>query len=73
MKYIKEYMEERLKIKPLGEVSFEGLQSHDEDETYGYSVLIDGFDIGLEIWWSDYATWLEKKYDALKEKSTEKK
>ena len=67
MKYIEQYMEECLKIKPLGKVTFEGMQSMDSDETYGYSVLIDGKDIGLEIWWADYASWLEKKFDALNE------
>lgn len=62
MKYINEYMVECLKIRPLGKVTFEELQTMDS-ETYGYSVLIDGKDIGLEIWWVDYATWLEKKVD----------
>ena len=61
MKYVELYMKERLKLQPLGKVTFEGLQSMDSDETYGYSVLIDGRDIGLEIWWADYAMWLEDK------------
>ena len=65
MKYIEQYMEECLKIKPLGKVTFEGMQSMDSDETYGYSILIDGFDIGLEIWWADYASWLEKKIEIM--------
>ena len=65
MKYVELYMKERLKIRPLGKVTFGGLQTMDCDENYGYSVLIDGKDIGLEIWWPDYALWLEEKLTLL--------
>jgi hypothetical protein len=65
MKYFEQYMTERLKLKPLGKVTFEGMHTQDRDETYGYSVLIDGRDIGLEIWWADYSMWLEEKLTEL--------
>ena len=65
MKYVELYMKERLKLQPLGKVTFEGMQTQDCDETYGYSVLIDGRDIGLEIWWADYSMWLEEKLTEL--------
>jgi hypothetical protein len=65
MKYVEQYMTERLKLQPLGKVTFEGLQSMDSDETYGYSVIIDGKDTGLEIWWADYSMWLEDKLTEL--------
>lgn len=62
MKYIKEYMEEYLKLKPLGDVTFDEISSHDNEEAYGYEIIIDGRDTGLQIWWVDYATWLENKF-----------
>lgn len=65
MKYFEQYMTERLKLQPLGKVTFEGQQTMECEENYGYSVLIDGKDIGLEIWWADYALWLESKLTEL--------
>lgn len=61
MEYIKEYMEEELKLKPLGEISVEELTTHDYEGAYGYEILIDRKDTGLQIWWADYANWLERK------------
>lgn len=65
MKYIEQYMEEELKIKSLGKIDFEELGDVYDGGKFGYSVLIDEKDIGLQIWWSDYATWLEKKIDII--------
>lgn len=62
MKHAEQYLMEELKIQPLGKVTFEPSSSGEE---VGYSVIIDGKDIGLEIWWSDYATWLEKKINEM--------
>ena len=61
MKYIQQYMEEELKLKPLGKIDFEELTTHDYEGAYGYEILIDRKDTGLQIWWADYANWLEKK------------
>lgn len=62
MKHAEQYLIEALKIQPLGKVTFGPSSSGGE---VGCSVKIDGKDIGLEIWWSDYATWLEKKIDEM--------
>lgn len=56
-------MEEELKLKPLGDVTFEELTTHDYEGAYGYEIIIDGHDTGLQVWWADYATWLEKQLD----------
>ena len=58
MKYIEQYMEEVLKIKALGKVT---MLSCSNGEEIGSSIVIDGKDTGIEVWWIDYAMWLEKK------------
>ena len=60
MKYLELYLEEKMKIKVLGELSTVELVTA-EEEVYGVSLVIDGFEPGIEVWWSDYATWLEEK------------
>ena len=57
MKYALQYIEQVLRVKPLGEVTFDECS---EGEKCGYEVLIDGKFTGLEIWWVDYARWLEQ-------------
>lgn len=64
MKYFKEFLAEQYKIQPLGELTFNEIFSSDQ-ELIGQSVVIDGYEIGLQVWYADYATWLEKKYDDL--------
>lgn len=56
MKYINEYLETVLKIKPIGRVTI-----HDTDYYVGVKVLIDGKDIGIHLTWKDYAEFLENK------------
>lgn len=58
MKYIEQYMEEVLKIKALGKVT---MSPCSQGEETGSSIVIDGKDTGIEVWWIDYAMWLEKK------------
>lgn len=64
MKYIKEYLKERMRIKVLGE-----LKTIDEESepcmVVGQRLVIDGIESDIVIWYSDYSTWLEKKYDQL--------
>lgn len=60
MKYIKEYLETVVKIKPLGELTTK------EDELNGLSgemVYIDGKCSDIFISHADYANWLERKYE----------
>ena len=64
MKYFKEFLAEQYKIQPLGELTSNEIFSSDQ-ELIGESVVIDGFEIGLHVWYVDYATWLEKRYDNL--------
>lgn len=60
MKYIKEYLEQELKISPLGELTTE---EDTLNELPGEEIYIDGKPIGLFISHIDYVNWLENKYD----------
>ena len=59
MKYIEEYIERKLKIKILGELTLEELQDTCEGGYYGVSLVIDGYSPGIQIWYTDYLNWLE--------------
>lgn len=61
MKYLEEYLKEKIKIQVLGELT---TRPCSEGEEVGLSILIDGYEPGLEIWYSDYALWLEEKLDS---------
>lgn len=67
MKYIEEYLKERMKIKVLGE-----LKTIDEEAepymTVGERLVIDDMESDIVVWYADYCTWLEKKYDEFKGK-----
>ena len=60
MKYIKEYLEQKLKIKPLGVVTTEVYY----DKSVGYtgeSILIDGMYTGIVVYYILYINWLENE------------
>ena len=58
MKYLEKYIEEKLKIKVLGELTTIGI---DGGGCVGVSLVIDGYEPGIEVWYVDYAKWLEEK------------
>lgn len=60
MKYLERYIEDKLKIKILGELSTRESASGDD---VGVSIVIDGYEPGLEVWYADYASWLEEKIE----------
>lgn len=60
MKYLEKYLEEKLKIKILGELS---VKSSVEGDDVGVRLIIDGKETGIEVWYVDYATWLEEKFE----------
>jgi hypothetical protein len=60
MKYLEKYLEEKLKIKVLGEL---GIVDSSMGGEVGVSLVIDGFEPGIEIWYADYAKWLEEKIE----------
>ena len=65
MKYIEEYLKERLKIKVLGELTI----TEEEVEPcmpIGNRLVIDGKESDIVIWFSDYSEWLEDKLDEKK-------
>lgn len=62
MKYFEEFLTYKLKIKPLGELTSKEIFSSD-GELIGESVVIDGCEIDLQVWYVDYATWLEEKIE----------
>lgn len=60
MKFLEKYLEEKMRIKPLGELTTR--KSIDGDDV-GVSIVIDGYEPGIEVWWADYAMWLEEKIE----------
>lgn len=60
MKYLEQYLEEKMKIKVLGDL---GIIDCSQGSDVGVSLVIDGFDTGIEVWYVDYAMWLEKKLE----------
>lgn len=60
MKFINEYLEKVVKIKPLGELSTEVYESECGSYT-GEELLIDGKRTGIVIYYIDYLQWLEKQ------------
>lgn len=65
MKYLEQYIEEKLKIKVLGKLT---TRECCEGDGLGVSLVIDGFEPGIEVWYADYSNWLERKLDELLEK-----
>ena len=61
MKYIENYLEEVVKVKPLGKITTE---EWEQDGLSGEMVSIDGRCSDIFISHIDYAKWIEKKYEA---------
>lgn len=68
MKYLEQYIEEKIKIKILGELT---TRECCEGDGLGVSLVIDGFEPGIEIWYADYSNWLEKKLEEYEKKYKE--
>lgn len=60
MKYLERYIEDKLKIKILGELS---TRESNSGEEVGVSIVIDGYEPGLEVFNVDYSRWLEDKIE----------
>lgn len=60
MKYLEQYLEEKMKIKVLGELETVDCPNGGD---VGVSLVIDGFETGIEVWYADYAYWLESKIE----------
>jgi hypothetical protein len=60
MKYLEKYLEEKMKIKVLGELDTVDCPNGGD---VGVSLVIDGFETGIEVWYADYANWLEEKLE----------
>lgn len=58
MKYINEYLEQKIKIKPLGNLTTEVYEA-DCGEYTGEEILIDGHHTGIIVYYIDYIFWLE--------------
>lgn len=62
MKYLEKYLEEKMKIKVLGNLTLNG---SDEGDFVGVSLVIDGYEPGIEVWYADYAKFLEEEIELL--------
>ena len=60
MKYLEKYIEEKLKIKILGELT---TRECCEGDGLGVSLVIDGYEPGIEVWYADYSNWLEEQLE----------
>lgn len=60
MKYLEKYLEEKIKIKVLGELTIDECA---EGDGLGVSLIIDGYQTGIEVWYADYCKWLEDKIE----------
>jgi len=58
MKYIEKYLEEELKLQPLGNV---GTKEDEVCDLSGEMVYVDGKCTNIFVAHVDYANWLEKK------------
>lgn len=68
MKYLNEYLEQKLKIKPLGEVTTILYES--EIGVYsGEEILIDGEFSNIVVCYVDYINWLENEFFKYEEKN----
>jgi hypothetical protein len=70
MKYINEYLKEKVRVQPLGKVTY--VDDEDSAGWSGAAVRIDGVETAIFISHADYAEWLESKLDALKAKNEQK-
>lgn len=68
MKYLEQYIEEKIKIKILGELT---TRECCEADGLGVSLVIDGYEPGIEIWYADYSNWLEEKLEEYEKKNKE--
>ena len=62
MKYLEKYLEEKMKIKVLDNLTLNG---SDEGDSVGVSLVIDGYEPGIEVWYADYAKFLEEEIELL--------
>lgn len=62
MKYLEKYLEEKMKIKILGELT---TNESTEGDAVGVSLVIDDYEPGIEVWYADYARWLEEKIEKM--------
>ena len=60
MKFIKDYIKEKLRLQPLGELSVR------EIDDASVSVSVDEQDTGIVIFYSEYAEWLENRVITIK-------
>lgn len=61
MKFIKDYIEKKLKISPLGELKTIPYESTIGDYT-GEEIVIDNIETGIIVYYIDYIDWLENDY-----------
>lgn len=66
MKYLEQFIEEKMKIKALGKLTTTESSSGEE---VGVSLVIDGYEPGIEVWYADYSIWLEEKIEKLESQS----
>lgn len=69
IKYLKEYIEDQFGLILKGELELSDEWDPEFNCTIGWRIKVKGYlDSNLFVGFDDYAIWIEKKYDLLKEK-----
>ena len=72
MKYILDYLREEMFIEPVACVTVDIDEEYADATTpVGYRLVLNGKETDIVVWYADYYTWIEKKYDELKSKIDE--
>ena len=65
MKYILEFLREHVGIQPVEGAMVRHIEEFEGDVPIGYRFVINDRETDIVVWFADYDTWLEKKYDRL--------
>lgn len=66
MKHILEYLKEEMFIEPVENATVSFTEEMECDMIpIGYRLILNGKDVNIVVWYSDYNDWLEKKYEKL--------
>ena len=68
MKYILEYLKEEMFIQPVDGAEVKVIEEYANSDCpcVGRRLVINGKETDIVVWFADYDSWLEKKYDELK-------
>ena len=71
MKYVKEFLIRKMKLKPLGTLRLGMFETIPGTDCKGHEIIVDGINTGMYVAVEDYYKWLENviNEDMFKDKS----